>query len=88
MTQPAWSLELAQHQLETAIGLTVEERFWVMRNKDLPVVRHFWSSYKRALNFLYDTEKVTNVKKNLQHVRDVMRSGFNLEDPRYKFIKE
>jgi hypothetical protein len=88
MAQPAWDIKKAQYELEKLIELTVEERFWVMRNKDVPVVRKFWSTYKRALNFLYDTDKVNNVKKDLKFVRNVMRSGFNLEDPRYTFIKE
>lgn len=84
----AWSIQFAQHNLEQRIGLTVEERMWVMRNKDLPAVRKFWSAYKRALNFLWDTDKVEAVKTHLKFIRQIRRSGFELNDPRYKVIGE
>jgi len=72
-----------QHQLEQKIGLTVEERCWIMRNNQLPHVRSFWSTYKRALNFINDTDKVAAVKKQLKFLRTVIRSEFNIGDPRY-----
>lgn len=87
MAEPAWDMKFAQHKLETLIGMSAEERMWIMRNNQLPAVRTFWTAYKRALNFLYDTDKVTNVKKGLKFIRGIMRSGFNLEDPRYKIIQ-
>jgi len=88
MAAPAWNMEYAQRQLESKIGLTDAERFWIMKNNQLPDVRKFWSTYKRALNFLYDSDKVDAVKKNLKFLRTIIRSGFMLEDPRYKIFKE
>lgn len=88
MPEPAWDMKFAQHRLETLIGLKPEERMWIMRNNQLPAVRNFWTTYKRALNFLYDSDKVSAVKKGLKFIRSVMRSGFNLEDPRYKIIEK
>jgi hypothetical protein len=86
MAQAAWSIKFAQHNLEQKIGLTAEERVWVMRNNQLPAVRTFWSSYKRALNFINDTDKVNTVKTNLKFLRGIIRSGFYLEDPRFKIL--
>ena len=79
-----WSMEFAQRNLESRLGLTAEERLWIMRNKAMPDVRSFWTLYKRALNFLWDTDKVNACRKSLAFLRTIMRSGFNLHDPRYR----
>lgn len=77
------TLQQAQHQLENSLGITGEERLWIMRNKAIPAVRNFWVAYKRALNFVHDTDKITLAKTHLSFIRSIKRSGFELEDPRY-----
>jgi len=69
-----------QHQLETKIGLTDEERVWIMRNNQLPPVRQFWTTYKRALNFIDDSEKVEKVKVHLKFIRSIRSSGYDIMD--------
>lgn len=88
MAQPAWDMKWAQVQLEHKIGLTAEERMWIMRNNQFPNVRSFWTTYKRALNFVHDADKVAAVRKGLNFLRTIMRSGFNLHDPKFKIIDD
>jgi hypothetical protein len=71
-----------QHQLEVKIGLTDEERIWIMRNNQLPPVRQFWTAYKRALNFIDDSEKVDKVKVHLKFIRGIRSSGYDIMDPK------
>ncbi len=72
------TLQQAQHQLENRLGITGDERMWIMQNKDLPPVRQFWTAYKRALNFVDDTDRIEKVKKHLMFIRTIRRSGFSL----------
>lgn len=81
----SYDLTTAQHQLEGLLGITGEERSWIMRNNQLPDVRTFWTSYKRALN-LPDVDRVSIARKKLNFIRTIMRSSFNLNDPRYKIL--
>jgi len=69
-----------QHQLEVKIGLTDEERIWIMRNNQLPPVRQFWTVYKLALNFIDDSERVERVKVYLKFIRGIRSSGYDIMD--------
>lgn len=72
------TLQQAQYQLEQRLGITGEERIWIMQNKDLPPVKQFWFSYKQALNFVDDTDRMEKAKKHLEFIRKIRRSGFSL----------
>ncbi len=72
------TLQQAQYQLEQRLGLTGEERIWIMQNKDLPPVKQFWFCYKQALNFVDDTDRMEKAKKHLEFIRKIIRSGFSL----------
>jgi hypothetical protein len=80
-------LAYAQHNLEARLKMTVEERYWIMQYKSFPSVRYFWTAYKRALNFMHDTDMFLNCLNHLNFVRSIMRSGLNFEDPNLKIIE-